>query len=283
MSRRNPNLKTNSEDARRRWILVASSLSAFLAAAIGFATEAPAAEIVDLRVTPQADSSEVVLELNEPAGYRLERTRSGSGLELDEILIAIDADASDRQLEALGGLVTTVTVYKDGKDPTVVRIRLTEPGLLVRDSVLVNPPRLVLNVSRRDGAESANWPRIPAAPEGIAVAPPAKPAPGRAGSLREVRVGSHESFSRLVFELDAPTTYRLAQPGASELLITLGAASKALNIRSKSKYIASVRVEKGDVQTVARVRLNGSDLRIKELTLSNPDRIVIDVNSTSAN
>ncbi len=280
MSTRDHDLETDRAVGYRRWILTAASLTACGIASVGLAAAASAAEIVDLQVTPGADSSEIVFELDAPAGYRLERTQTGTQRGPDELLLAIDADATERQLKALSGLVTSVIVYEGGNDPTVVRIRLREPGLIVHDKVLVNPPRLVLNVSRRDGAEIANRPRIPAAPAAIAATPQASPAPGRAGALRDIRVGSHPTFSRLVFELDDPATYRLTrltQPGGPELLVTLGAASSAQDIRSNSKYISSVQVEKSDTQTVARVRLNGSNLRIKELTLSNPDRIVIDI------
>ena len=54
---------------------------------------------------------------------------------------------------------------------------------------------------RPGGGEAASWPNIPAAPAPDVAR--AKPAPGRAGSLQQVRVGSHPNFTRLVFELDA--------------------------------------------------------------------------------
>ena len=267
MSRRHAALEIGRLLGRCGWILAA----ACLVTSFGFA--AMAAEIVDLQVTHLENSTEVVFELDEPAGYRLERT--SNRLDRDELLLAIDANASERQMKALGGLVTDLTVNVGGDNPTEIRVGLREPGLLIRDSVRVNPPRLVLSISRPGGAGAASWPNIPAAPAPDVAR--AKPASGRTGSLQDVRVGSHPTFTRLVFELDAPADYRLERASASELLVTLGASSKALNISSESRYIASVRVEKGDAQTVARVRLNGPDLRFEELTLSNPDRIVIDV------
>jgi len=265
MSRLNPALDFSGESAVLIWIVAAICFATFTGAA-------NSAEIIDLSVTPGTNSTEVVFLLDEPAGYRLERNRVWNRQDGDEILLAIDASASERQLEALGGLVTHLQILEGGSDPTAVRIGLSEPGLLVRDSVLVNPPRLVLNVSRSGSGAVGNSRGYPAAP-----APTTKPASSRAGSVREIRVGSHPTFSRLVFELDAPATYRLEKEGSSELLVTLAAASDARNIRSDSKFIDWVRVEKGDVMTVARVRLNRADLRIKELTLSNPHRIVIDV------
>lgn len=269
MSRLDFVLAISGMRTRRRWACFAACL------AVSIGLPASGAEILDLRVTPQANSTEVVFELDEPAGYRLERTREWNRADSDELLLAINANVSESQLKALGGLVTHLTVKEDGDDPTKIRIGLREPGLLVRDSVHVSPPRLVLSISRRGGAEDAGWQGLPAAP--AADAPVAKSTYRPTGALREVRVGSHPGFSRVVFELDAPASYRLDQTSSSELLLTLEARAKTQNIRSRSKYISAVRIEPGEVQSIARVRLNGDGLRIKELTLSNPDRIVLDI------
>lgn len=282
MSRRKPAVKVGRVGIPREAVIAAFFTLSF----VGFAVGASAAKIVDLSVIPQEASIELIFELDEPAGYRLERNQTSNRQDPDELLLSIDAEASNRELQTLGNLVAHLTVKNDKDGPTTIRIALREPGLVVRDSVLVNPPRLVLNISRPSGSEAVKWVPIPAAP--AAFAQPAQPSPlavlpaaefsnAGAGNLREVRVGSHPTFSRLVFELDVPTSYRLDQKNGSELLIILGATSKGLNIRSKSKFISSVSVAKGDEKVIAHVRLNGDDLQIKEFVLSNPHRIVIDI------
>ncbi len=260
---------------------VARVLMSSLLASCWVAGSGHGAELVDVRIDQRDGGTRVVLELDSPAGYRLERTAMKSANSNGELVIAIDAGASERTVEAAGSLVEEVTIFEGGSDPTMIRLLLSEPGLQVKDSVLVNPPRLILSVSRQSGRPGA-LPRAtsPAAPAPTARTPKSRPAATVASTLREVRVGSHPKFSRLVFELDSPTDYRVTHPGkgsAPELIVTLNASADARNIRSKSRHIESVAIEKSSQRTTARVRLRAGNLRVKEIVLANPDRIVLDV------
>ena len=102
-----------------------------------------------------------------------------------------------------------------------------------------------------------------------------------ASEVVEVRVGNHPTFTRVVFELDAPAGYgierRTAEKGASEILVTLEASSTPRSVESRSVMVERVAVQDGRARSVAHIRLKKSPSRVKELILSNPPRIVFDL------
>ena len=106
---------------------------------------------------------------------------------------------------------------------------------------------------------------------------------GPAWSARvvEVRVGDHPTFTRVVFELDAKAGYeierRAVEGGGQELIVTLSAASEPRKIGSRSPMVAGVEVEPSGKDAVARVRLRRAAPLVKELILTSPPRIVLDL------
>jgi hypothetical protein len=102
-----------------------------------------------------------------------------------------------------------------------------------------------------------------------------------AAEIVEVRVGRHAEFTRVVFELDRAAGYRIerASPsaGVSELVVSLEATSIPRRVRSSKSLIEQVDVEPAGGRSVARVRLSKSGLKLKEMILANPPRIVLDV------
>jgi hypothetical protein len=104
--------------------------------------------------------------------------------------------------------------------------------------------------------------------------------PALAAKVVEIRIGNHPTFTRVVFELDRASGYRVQREGGSsgsELVVTLNASSGARSIRSKSPGIATVEVTPGGDESVAHVALRKRGLRLKEMILANPPRIVLDV------
>jgi len=105
---------------------------------------------------------------------------------------------------------------------------------------------------------------------------------GPAWSARvvEVRVGNHPTFTRVVFELDAPAGYRIERrdvaDGGQELVVKLDAASAPKKLAWRSPVVGGVALEQSGAQSVARVQLRGGSPRVKELILGGPPRIVLD-------
>jgi len=109
-------------------------------------------------------------------------------------------------------------------------------------------------------------------------------APAWSADVVAVRIGQHPEFTRVVFELDAPTGYRVTRTpssdGSEAIVVTLDASSRSQTIRSGSSLLRSVGVEPAAGKTTARVALRKSGLPLKEMILSNPPRIVLDVLGT---
>jgi hypothetical protein len=104
--------------------------------------------------------------------------------------------------------------------------------------------------------------------------------PSLAANLVQVRVGNHPTVSRVVFELDAPAGYRIenaVDQNVKELIVTLEAASTPRSVTSKSPEVGLVSVQDGTAATVAHIRLRRGVAGVKELILTNPPRIVIDL------
>ncbi len=105
-------------------------------------------------------------------------------------------------------------------------------------------------------------------------------APAHANRIKQIRVGNHATFTRLVFEMESPAGYQVERhtdaDGGERLVVTLDASSRSRSIQSKSAGIESVNVEEQSGKAVAQIRLRKSGLPMKEMILSNPPRIVLD-------
>jgi hypothetical protein len=103
-----------------------------------------------------------------------------------------------------------------------------------------------------------------------------------AGRIVDVRVGRHDEFTRIVFELDSPASHQVEQKnGASELVVRVGAGSGAREILTNSEIVRSVRLEPKGAETIAHLSLRSPQVRFSELTLESPPRLVIDVRSAA--
>jgi len=105
--------------------------------------------------------------------------------------------------------------------------------------------------------------------------------PAWAAEIVEVRIGRHPEFTRVVFELDRAAGYRIERSDPSmdvaELVISLEATSIPRSIDSSKSLIEQVEIQPMGSRSVARVRLARDGLRLKEMILTNPPRIVLDV------
>jgi len=102
-----------------------------------------------------------------------------------------------------------------------------------------------------------------------------------AAEILKVRIGRHAEFTRVVFELDRAAGYRIerADPTSdvTELVISFEATSIPRRVESSKSLITQVEVRSSGSRSIARIRLAKDGLRLKEMILSSPPRIVIDV------
>uniref|UniRef100_A0A7C2GFC8 N-acetylmuramoyl-L-alanine amidase n=1 Tax=Thermus islandicus TaxID=540988 RepID=A0A7C2GFC8_9DEIN len=91
------------------------------------------------------------------------------------------------------------------------------------------------------------------------------------------RVGVHEGFTRLVFDLpSAQVAYRLDQEGDLLTLVFSGLAAEAQDLVVNSPEVASVQVVPEKERVRVLVRLKGA-VEVKAQRYPDPDRLVVDL------
>ena len=105
--------------------------------------------------------------------------------------------------------------------------------------------------------------------------------PGRAADVVAVRVGDHPTYTRVVFQLDAPAGYgierRTAEDGTSEILVRMDAGSTPRSLDRRTVMVERISVEGGQDRSTARIRLRKNPSRVRELILTNPPRLAFDL------
>ncbi|MFP8878065.1 MAG: hypothetical protein VCE43_00600 [Myxococcota bacterium] len=125
----------------RSWLRRALRVAAPVALVVSLAAPAMAARIVQVRVGNHPTFSRVVFELDSHAGYQIE-SRGAAGSKV--LALTIDASSRDRDVisKSLGiGSVSVEAV--DGKSLALVTLRRDD--LMVKEMILSNPPRIVLD------------------------------------------------------------------------------------------------------------------------------------------
>ncbi len=139
------------------------------------ALPASAARVMQVRVGEHPTFTRVVFELDRAAGYQVLHT---GGPERPVLEVRVDAETRPHALGANGD-VRKLSI--DAGPRAVARIELRKPGLRLKEMMLSDPPRIVLDLMRSEGATAATAPKPKVAKPAPEVAKPApatpKPAP----------------------------------------------------------------------------------------------------------
>ena len=138
-------------------------LSLFITAVI-FAPDAHSAEVRSVRIGQHLDYTRVVFELDRKTNYQVEWQLGEQG---SELLVHLDAQAAKKLLRSKSKLVRAVQVKPHGRT-AIAHVRLNTEHLRLGETVMSNPPRIVLDLRAVEEA----------APEVIAA-----PAPATAASV----------------------------------------------------------------------------------------------------
>ena len=109
--------------------------------------------------------------------------------------------------------------------------------------------------------------------------PPQPPAPAEAAvTLEELRLRSYPSFTRVVLETRGPVVHRVEQTGPKEARIRiLGLGGDAQTEDVKDGFVDEVRLERAGADALVRVVYTGGTGTIRVSTLTDPHRLVLDV------
>jgi hypothetical protein len=168
---------SNPDPRRRRVGSFTLALVVTLWLSVAGASIASASKITDLRIGAHDDFTRVVFELDRPTGYRIERASPTSGVW--ELVVTLDATSLPRKVQSQKGLIGLVLITPEGSG-SVARIQLTQDGLSLKEMILANPPRIVLDVlsptraSATAAAKSAPPPKADTKPAATLAKTPAK-------------------------------------------------------------------------------------------------------------
>ena len=101
----------------------------------------------------------------------------------------------------------------------------------------------------------------------------------------DVRVGQHEKYTRVVFELNDATGYQIERSEnarGKELVISLDARTQPAKFSFDKGLVEVLSVEQKGGRAVARIQLRKAGLGLKEMTLAEPARLVVDVLATTS-
>ena len=176
-----------------------------------------------------------------------------------------------------------------------VQARLTTRAHVVTftrnwSQILVNDTPVVLDAPVRvkrgvwlvpESFVSRVLPRLAAGPPvATAQAQPSRPpAPAEAAvTLEELRLRSYPSFTRIVLETRGPVVHRVEQTGPKEARIRiLGLGGDAQTEDVKDGFVDEVRLERAGADALVRVVYTGGTGTIRVSMLTDPHRLVLDV------
>ncbi len=200
------------------------------------ATSAGAASVSEVRVGTHEDGhTRIVVELDSPAGYRLQSPQPGAR---PELVVDLDATSIQRDVPSKSRVVKKVHVEPSNSGSTV-RISLATGDVAVKEMLLANPPRIVLDLKARgaipkadpeaDAAVAAEEPKAAAdefagaaSAEPAAVAPPT-PAKVEVPKSEPVVVASAEAASATE-KIEAPAQRETIPAAATKLTLPSAAA-----------------------------------------------------------
>ncbi|HXG14898.1 MAG TPA: N-acetylmuramoyl-L-alanine amidase [Calidithermus sp.] len=102
-------------------------------------------------------------------------------------------------------------------------------------------------------------------------------------SLEDLRLRSYPAFTRVVLETSAPVGHRVENGGAREVrvrVVGLAAAPRTEDV--KDGLIEQVRVERAGEDTLLRVVFEAGAVEPRVITLTDPDRLVLDFQRPAA-
>ena len=106
-------------------------------------------------------------------------------------------------------------------------------------------------------------------------------APVQGAEVVDIRIGVHPDYTRMVFELDRPASYKvLLGNSRTEVLIALQAGSIPRRIESQKSLVSRIDLMPTASGSEARVSLVRDGLSLKEMVLVDPPRVVVDILGT---
>jgi hypothetical protein len=107
------------------------------------------------------------------------------------------------------------------------------------------------------------------------------PAPAETAILREVRMGDHGKYTRVVFEFSAPVQYQLSENAAAGFVsirfLDTTSELTGMPISGAQDCIGSVSALQDGSHLVTNIIFDPKGVKLNPFTIQGPDRVVLDV------
>ncbi len=103
-----------------------------------------------------------------------------------------------------------------------------------------------------------------------------------AAQLKDMRIGDHGAFTRIVFEFEEASRYHLPEisgDGIASVIFpnsSVGAILPLEGLRERYRFIDSVELIKKEKDLVAMITVRSQNFEIRSFPLLSPDRVVLD-------
>ena len=229
-------IKTIGFDLNRANRRSGRALAVLTAIASFLGGSATASEVVDLRIGAHPDFTRIVFELDRPTGYRIERAQGVDGG--PELVVSLDADSIPRKVQSQKSLIGLIRITPEGQG-SVAHISLNREGLKLKEMILANPPRIVLDVLGSNTAAVASPPAV--------VAKPRAPKPPKTSTVTRPKVAAAKKLNPPQRASSVESGFaRKAIPAplkASSGSVAPAGTAKASPVVSSTKIVDAVIIE----------------------------------------
>src|SRR5215475_7520622 len=120
----------------------------------------PSARVTEVRVGAHPGFTRVVFELDGRAGYQIETREGAAGREL---VVTLQAASAPHRIGGHGPLISRVDV-EPSEEHAIAHVRLRGDPASVKEMLLANPPRIVLDLVLPESVAAAAKPAPKAGP-----------------------------------------------------------------------------------------------------------------------
>ena len=107
------------------------------------------------------------------------------------------------------------------------------------------------------------------------------PAPAETAVLKEVRMGNHGRYTRVVFEFSAPVQYQLSENAAAGMVsirfLETTSQVPRMPVSNALDCIGTISAAKDGSHTIATITFDPKEVKLNPFTIKGPDRVVLDV------
>ena len=107
------------------------------------------------------------------------------------------------------------------------------------------------------------------------------PTPAETAILKELRMGDHGTYTRVVFEFSAPVQYQLSENATAGIVsirfLDTTSELRGMPVSDAPDCIDTISIAQDGSHTIATISFDPKEVKLNPFTIQCPDRVVLDV------